>query len=289
MISAGFSSSGRLPESCRKQTHMTALWVLFAVKTGAPARRDAPYSAYGGLRVIKSAAHQRIIFGTLLNVHIKESSGHKVGHCCCCGCVNGLSEHHWECCSYNNAPNDALKALKNIREHPSSDLNINILVFERHKLNGPKALLANWTWITWMRLPNSTDPFSKPVVWYPWLPTNQSDNYLPRWKLFSTWEDRKPGWNAALRTWFLHLCSKPKLKYWGRFTACSFSSSSPWEASVSFGFLHICEGCSVSAVKCDQSGGWSLAMFIWCLCRNLTQKNSVWLRSLLFITFLLAI
>lgn len=95
--------------------------------------------------MIKSAAHQRIIFEMLLNVHIIESSGHKVGHCCCCGCVYGLSEHHWECCSYNNAPSDALRALKNIMEHPTSYSNINILVVEHHKLNGPKALLANWT------------------------------------------------------------------------------------------------------------------------------------------------
>lgn len=81
--------------------------------------------------MIKSAAHQRIIFKMLLNVHIKESSGHKVGHCYCSGCVYGLSEHH---CSDNNAPNDALKALKNIMTRPSSYSNINMLVLEHHKL-----------------------------------------------------------------------------------------------------------------------------------------------------------
>lgn len=119
-------------------------------------------------------------------------------------------------------------------------------------------------------------------------PTNQTAICLGE-SCFLPERTENPSGTRPWRTGFLHLCSKPKLKHWGRFTACSFSSSSPWEASVSFVFLHICDSCSVSEVKCNQSGGWSLAMFIWCLCRNWTQKNSVWLRSLLFITFILAI
>lgn len=126
-----------------------------------------PYGAYGGLRVIKSAAHQRIICKMLLNVHIKESSGHKVGHCYCSGCVYGLSEHHWEHCCQNNAPNDALRAFRNIMTRPTSYSNINILVLERHKLNGAKALMANWSafgCITWWLGGNETPQQHRPVI-----------------------------------------------------------------------------------------------------------------------------
>lgn len=162
-----------------------------------------PYGAHGGLGVIKSAAHQRIVFKMLLNTHIRVI-----------GAQSGSLLLQWMCLWALGASLGALFLQQSSQwcsESPQGILwntqphsNINILVFEHHKLSGPKALMANWSTfgcITWMRLPNSNDPFSKPVVWYPWLPTNQSDNYLPQRKLFSTWEDRKPGWNAALEDW----------------------------------------------------------------------------------------